>query len=526
MTDEGTRSPVGRYEWGVPEVVAFLRRNIVWIVAPAVTAAVVTAVAFAFFVHRTYTASAILVIVPPAFSSELKPPTLTVQGYQQLVESDAVIHEAQDRLRGRGALADTKVLRLGVDVFTRIFVSRREETTSLAPMVQLVARGSTPDEAAEIANEWAAVSLERVGELTSRTTSVTVSFIEEQFPLARNRLAGLEENRTELATSFARRQTTEVERWSRRLIDIDAETRDKLDELEQAKREELDRFRNEHRLALRKADLAALQATYGEYENERVRLDARIAEARDNLRAARAMLDKTPPTIELRKAPSDDATWQALAAGTTSLQDLSGRVLVTQEVNPVHATLAAQVAQAEVAVGSLEPRRAQLETTLADMVKRIGELRAAIDLDEQQLQVLAAAADARIQRFRAERSEAKASVERAKEAAIQLLGRESKTRIGQADRDIKQERELFDQLATKFNEALIVKGQQNFDDVRLGAHAVPPDRPDSERVWQSTVAAVFAGLILGLGIAAFREVGAAAGPGDRSAGRSPDEARA
>src|SRR2546429_6588146 len=45
---------------------------------------------------------------------------------------------------------------------TRIFVSRFSETTTLAPMIQVAARGKTPATAATAANTWAEVFLQRV----------------------------------------------------------------------------------------------------------------------------------------------------------------------------------------------------------------------------------------------------------------------------------------------------------------------------------------------------------------------------
>ena len=47
----------------------------------ALAAGLVTALVVLVFVPRSYEASATLVVVPPKFSSELRPATLTVQGY-------------------------------------------------------------------------------------------------------------------------------------------------------------------------------------------------------------------------------------------------------------------------------------------------------------------------------------------------------------------------------------------------------------------------------------------------------------
>ena len=138
-----------------PDIVRFLARHKVLILVPAVVAAILTVLVVYLAVPAEYEASAVLVIVEPRFSSELKPPALSVQAYQNLLESDAILAEARRRLQAQGQLGKSDLLRRGREVETKIFVSRRAEETSLAPMIQVVATGRTPAQAAAIANTWA-----------------------------------------------------------------------------------------------------------------------------------------------------------------------------------------------------------------------------------------------------------------------------------------------------------------------------------------------------------------------------------
>src|SRR5262245_22301719 len=69
--------------------------------AAALLSGLVTAGTLFLLVPRKYEASATLVIVPPKVSSDLKPPTLTIQGYQKLLESDSVLEETKRRLADR-----------------------------------------------------------------------------------------------------------------------------------------------------------------------------------------------------------------------------------------------------------------------------------------------------------------------------------------------------------------------------------------------------------------------------------------
>ena len=91
-------------ELSFADIVAFFQRHWRLIFGTAFAAGLLTALVVILFVPRKYEAAATLIIVPPKFASDLKPSTLTVQGYQQLLESDAVIAEARQRLIAGGVL--------------------------------------------------------------------------------------------------------------------------------------------------------------------------------------------------------------------------------------------------------------------------------------------------------------------------------------------------------------------------------------------------------------------------------------
>src|SRR5262249_50562465 len=153
-------------------------------------------------VPRTYEGSATLVLVSPKVLSDLKPASLTVQGYQKLLEADAVIEETRSRLLKSGVLQPGDLFRLRDELETRIFVSRFSESTTLAPMIQVVARAKTADNAAKIANTWAEVFLNRVRDLMAGSTSSQVKFVDEEYPKSRDRLVQLEGDRLAAAKEF------------------------------------------------------------------------------------------------------------------------------------------------------------------------------------------------------------------------------------------------------------------------------------------------------------------------------------
>ena len=101
-----------------PEIVRFLARHWALILVPAAAAANLTVVIAYHAVPAEYEASAVLIIVEPRFASELKPPVLSVQAYQNLLESDAILAEARRRLQAQGQLGKSDLLRRDREIAT------------------------------------------------------------------------------------------------------------------------------------------------------------------------------------------------------------------------------------------------------------------------------------------------------------------------------------------------------------------------------------------------------------------------
>src|SRR5664280_1214939 len=246
QTDPGVQGG----ELSFADIVAFFRRHWRLIFGTAFAAGLVTGLFVILFVGHSYEAAATLIIVPPKFASDLKPSTLTVQGYQQLLESDAVIAEARKRLIASGVLRADSVLQLGREINTKIFASRRAEETVLAPMLQAVARARSGEQAAAIANEWANVFLERTRELVAGTTSSTVQYIDTQFPQTKATLEKLQDSSVLAANTFQRQANETTNRWDSRLATFSQETQALLASHEDETRKLVATYDEQTRLAV------------------------------------------------------------------------------------------------------------------------------------------------------------------------------------------------------------------------------------------------------------------------------------
>jgi capsular polysaccharide biosynthesis protein len=490
------------------DVVAFFRRNLRLIAATSLGMAVVTAVVVLLILPRTYEASVTLVIVPPKFSSELKPQTLTIQSYQKILESDAVLAETRRRLAEKGYFPKPKRFKIGEDLETRIFVSRRAEELTLAPILQAVAQSETAEQAAAIANTWAEVFLARTRDLVVGSTSPTVQFIDAQYPKAREKTAALEDQRVLTANAFQRRYDDATTSWDARISALKNETADMVAVYRSETRRLTEEFRSTRNLETRKLQLDAIRKAYSELQSGQAQVSAQLQEKQLQLDATRRQFNAIPQFITLQKAITDDALWRLVANGEDKQPDwkaLQGHSLMTEELNPVHTELARRLSQLESDVNALTPRAAQLAERLAEISKETSNMDVSVSADEAGLEQLNQERDAGLARLREDRSNRLSGLTRQRQNELDAIKREWDTKLGQLDRDIAQERELLSELAKNYNQATLARGQQDFEDVRLGAAAVVPDTQLPRLGALKTLLGLVIGGLLGTGAALVRE---------------------
>ncbi len=482
---------------------------------------VVASVVLLLVVGKQYEASVTLVIVPPKLASELKPQSLSVQSYQQILESDAVLAETRKRLAEKGYVPSRMDFQIGQALRTKIFVSRVREDIALAPMLQAIVHAGSAEEAATTANIWANVFLNRVRELVAGSTSSAVQFVEQQYPSVRDGLAKVEDDRVGLADSLQRHYDDVSTSWDTRIAAFKGETAD----LTAAYQSETDRiireFASEHSLDTRREQIKSLHKAYADLQDEQARVGSQLQDKRLRLDGLRATLDKTPQYLTLQKAIGDEALWQAVGRdnGTPDWKALQGRVLTTQEPNPVYQELSTRAATIEADVAALAPRGAQLDERLAALSKDMKTLEVGLTADEVQSEKLKNARAAGLTGLQEARAAGLAGVSRQRDQELHALKLDMGTRLAGVDRTIAQERDLFAQLAKSYNQATLAKGQLDFEDVRVGAPAVPNPLPLKRgRLWKAALAACVGGLF-GIGVALVRDLDRETRPrGPRGAG--------
>ena len=117
-------------------------------------------------------------------------------------------------------------------------------------------------------------------------------------------------------------------------------------------------------------------------------------------------------------------------------------------------------------------------------------------LDEAGLEKLKREREAGLDRIREDRGNELAALMRQQQLELDGIKRAWDAKVGQLDRDVNHEKDLFAELAKNYNQALLAKAQQDVEDMRIGAAAVPADHPQPRgTVKMALLAAMFVGLL-------------------------------
>lgn len=484
----------------VRDVIRFFRRYSVWMCLGGVLAAAAAVLGLE-VLPQSWESGATLVVVPPGFSSELKPSTLSVQAYQMLLESDAVVGKAKEQLQDQQVIEPEDRLRIGDELHTRILVSRRGEERSLAPVIRVLVRWSNADTAARIANTWAHTFLDHMGELMAGTTSPTVKLIDAQYEVGRKELIDLEDGYVEAADGFREQLDEAADRWDGRITEHKQETNSLLADYWAETQGIVEEYRVEHDLDAREARRRALRSAQGELEEEQARVSSQLERSQLTLASARDALENQARTLELRKAITDEALWDAIAREGEEKRwsELGELSLVTEAPNPTYELLAEKVAEAEVRVNQLRPWKNRLERELETTSADLRALETSLAEDQAELERIKAEREAGLDNLKEERKTRLEILKRARERELSEIENARDNRLKQLERDVNHQRARYGELAKSKNEAILAEAEQGLADVRLGAEAVPPDQPMPRHgLVKVLLAAVLGAFVVGL----------------------------
>jgi len=302
-----------------------------------------------------YRANATILVAPPSFSSSLQPEPIGVEGFQAILESDAVLGAAVRRLAADGRFEADDPEGLRRHLSSRVFKTGPGRPQVLVPFIELRARAALRDQAQRIAEVWVDVFLETSSSALAEQTEEATAFVGSQ---------------------YAERQA-DVERLTTQRDRAAIEYTERIDAQENARDREIARLRSEGDRAV--AEFAAeTESRTAAYQGETRHLMQPLRElsaevsslipdagagtrglesAWRELVALRMQLAQTQRLVSLARAITDDALWQTQvspASGRDILERVLDNRLQSQELNPFHQQLALRVVEAESSLESYD----------------------------------------------------------------------------------------------------------------------------------------------------------------------------
>ncbi len=316
---------------------------------------------YAFIIAKpVYESRAVLTVAPIQVRArlekqiELQPAkNLPPEALKVLLSTQEMRLAVAKRLRERGALPpeweeldDREVAVLLANQLRVKATSERQRPAAPSSLitVELTTRAGEPEKAAEIANLWAELAVERINEIPALQLKANLSALEKQLPAAEQ----------------AFRQAQKA--W--------------------------EAFRKEDRRSLWKEELAQVEKRLGAIAQRLRTLPTELAITEAKLRALQDRLARLPERYRLEKSVVGDPV-SAAAVSAVGLEALKGLRLEEEVLNPVRQELLRQASQLFTELRRLEAERAALEREHEAQTRRAEELRkrlAAAELEASQLQ--------------------------------------------------------------------------------------------------------------------------------------------
>lgn len=484
------------------QVIAFLRRYWFWPLVGAVLFAGLTWIGVR-LVGPTFKASATLMVMPPRFASNLKPATLSVLGYQRLLESDEIRAEMRRRLTEAGVLSDGDSLRLGRELHSRIFTAKRAEETALAPILEVEARSDDPDKAAAIANAWSEVVVASANDLRVATVTPTLQVVEQQYGEERADLERLTQERVGVSAEYLERIDAADSRWDKEIREKEAAGDRRLAKFEATAVDMVEAYQAETRAVLLAyaeewgREVAA--ATAPPDGGLPPQLSGPIQDRLIQILTLRTRLAQTSKLLTLENSGADDLAMLSLVLKLTdeTSETWPEQTLISEEINPVHSALILRLSEIETAIEGLTAAEQRSLQKLITGLEQRQQLRTA------GLEKLVAERTLLTHEVDEQTALELRQMERNRRRELAQLQSELQQRMDQLDREIEHQQAAFDQLALSYNQTRLARAEQEVKDVRIASVAVAPAEPMSANLVPKLAVSLVAGAALGLLLALF-----------------------
>ena len=483
---------------------------------------------------KIYRATATLILLPPKFSTELRPAPLSVETYQSILRSDYITSKLKSGLVSHGVIEPGHGI--GAKLRTMIFPGKvRDEP--YRPLIDLVVQTNSPEKAEKIANIWADVFVVESAGLASRGKKGTLEFINTQYPAVSKVLRDQESELKDKEDYYDQALLRLEGDWSEKILDFGNESQKLMGdheretgklignhekETEKLKLEFADRWKPD----LMKGQLGIKTAKLANFEDDLLDTELAIKTSRDKLQQIRQEIQSQPKYLVLSKAIMDEALWDRISKeGLDALPEhLENLKLRSEQINPVYMTLLKQLTSDQITYDTLVPKKEHLINEIERLRGGIDQFRdriTTIDIDlfaltknretdlfaltkdrETDLFALTKDREVELKTLSEEGISGLALLEKTKDSEIGLLKREAGYQTERLRRERDNTKVAHASLATKYESARLAEVEES-EDVKIGAYAERPDFPVGPRTQLNTMIAAVIGLVMSVLLAFF-----------------------
>lgn len=482
-------------EISLADIILFVSKYWLYFVIPAILGVILCYAYFA-TLPIEFESTVTLIVAPNRVGGDQNRPTLNVQAYQKLIESEAIKRMAATRLVKDGVLPDSK--QPTIRAMTKVIPASRADESAV---LEATGYGRTSDEAVKVTNMWVKTFLEHIQKTVTETNTVAGTVLLGQLTTAKQELTKQEDERVLLVQKLNKEFQTTQQKLELAIVEAKTRSADKVAKYNAEASQKIQTAGSELNLEARKAELSTLQAVLLKLQKEQAELGPQLTAQKLQLEALRKNLEQTQPSLLLRRGMTDDAIWNSAAgkkAGNIDWSAIQKQVLVTESVNPVYEDLSRKLVDQEIFVQSHGPRVEQLQKEIDALTGQIRKRDADLARDNAKLQVMEIEREAGLYNLKETTQLEIANAERQRDEELKDLENAHDDLKLRAERVIMPQREHTQQMAKAWNGILQSKASEELTDLRIGADAVEPTGPVAKKVPLFAAASALAGAVLGL----------------------------
>jgi len=486
-------------EISLADIILFVSKYWAFLVVPATLGAILC---YAYFATQPieFESTATLIVAPNRVGGDQNRPTLNVQAYQKLIESEAIKRMTATRLVKDGVLPDSK--QPTIRTLTKIIPASRPDESAV---LEATGYGRTSDEAVKVTNTWVKTFLEHIQKTVTETNTVAGTVLLSQLTAAKQELAKQEDERVLRVQKMNKEFQVTQQKLELAIVEARTRSAGKVAKYNAEASRKIQAVSAELNLDVRKAELTALQSVLLNLQQEQAELGPQLAARKLQMEALRKYIGQTQPTFALRRGMTDEAIWNYAAgkkAGDIDWSAMQKQVLVTESPNPVHEELTRKLAEQEVFVQSHTHRVEQLQKEIESLSAQIQKRDTDLAGDRAKLQALEIEREVELYKLKETTQLDIANAERQRNEDLKDLENANDDLKLRTERVIIPQRDHTQQLAKSWNGILQVKATEELTDLRIGADAVEPTGPVVKKVplfaFASAVASALAGLLTAL----------------------------